>query len=141
MIPVFQTTFGFPHGNCFAACLASILELPIADVPNFCDGDNPRWKADCLEWLRPFGLYLLSVALPDDFPADQMPAGYHVMSGKSPRGKFNHSVVGFAGKMVHDPHPSGDGIDGPITEYDFFVSLDPSELAFIARGLPAEAAS
>ena len=32
MKPVDQTSFGFPGGNCFSACVASILELPIDDV-------------------------------------------------------------------------------------------------------------
>jgi hypothetical protein len=32
VIPVFQTKFGMPYGDCFAACVASILEMKIADV-------------------------------------------------------------------------------------------------------------
>jgi hypothetical protein len=39
-----------------------------------------------------------------------IPRGYHIINGLSPRGDFYHSVVGQAGKMVHDPHPSGDGL-------------------------------
>lgn len=126
MIPVHQTTFGRPDGNCFAACLASVFEIPVAVVPNFCAGDNPDWMSDCNAWLRPMGFYLISVALPGDVEEGWFPEGYHLMSGRSPRGDFNHSVVGFKGRMVHDPHPSGEGIVGAPTEYDFFVSLDPA---------------
>jgi hypothetical protein len=34
MKSVDQTTFG-PNGNCFSACVASLLELPIDAVPFF----------------------------------------------------------------------------------------------------------
>ena len=33
MKPVFQTTFGVPLGNCFTACIASLLERPIEEFP------------------------------------------------------------------------------------------------------------
>lgn len=39
MKPVDQTTFGFPGGNCFSACIASLLEMPLDDVPYFMHGD------------------------------------------------------------------------------------------------------
>ena len=39
MIPVTQTTFA-PAGNCLAACLASILEVPIEAIPNFHANDD-----------------------------------------------------------------------------------------------------
>lgn len=34
MKPVFQDKFGVPDGNCFASCVASILEVPRDDVPH-----------------------------------------------------------------------------------------------------------
>lgn len=43
MKPIDQTTFGVPGGNCFSACVASLLELSIDDVPYFmgdCDEDG-----------------------------------------------------------------------------------------------------
>ncbi|WP_282638114.1 hypothetical protein [Sphingobacterium thalpophilum] len=42
--------------------------------------------------------------------------GYYFVTGKSPRGDFNHIVIYKDGKMVHDPHPSGAGI---LTEEKF----------------------
>ena len=115
MIPVQQTIFGrgpdFGEsvGNCFAACIASILEIPLDDVPNFCN--SQEWVADLRAWLRPWGLYYLDVRIPKK-DADLLD-GYHVISGTSPRG-CQHSVVGYHGKMVHDPHPSGDGVSGEL---------------------------
>jgi len=32
MTPVYQTKHGSPHGNCMAACVATILDKPIEDV-------------------------------------------------------------------------------------------------------------
>lgn len=43
MRPVLQTRFGFPSGNCLLACVASILEVPLEEVP---DGwDEEGWLA------------------------------------------------------------------------------------------------
>ena len=52
MKPVDQTTFGSPHGNCFQAGVASALELPLEEVPHFCDGDNPMWLIDLENWFQ-----------------------------------------------------------------------------------------
>ena len=37
---VLQTRTGAPHGNCTAACYASIVEVPLSEVP------DPRWPDD-----------------------------------------------------------------------------------------------
>lgn len=51
MIPVDQTTYGHTDGNCFSACVASILEIPIEEVPNTL-GVN----AELMRWLAGRGL-------------------------------------------------------------------------------------
>lgn len=66
--PVYQTIFGKTNGNCFAACIASILEMDLEDVPHFCRGDNPEWMFDLNEWLYQFGLGALTVAFQDEIP-------------------------------------------------------------------------
>lgn len=106
MKPVKQTT----ANNCYAACFASILEIPIEDVPCF-GRKNFLKQAD--EWLRAKHDYTL-LGFSGDFYC--IPAVYHIMCGKSPRGIY-HAVVGFQGKMVHDPHPSNDGIE--VEDYEF----------------------
>ena len=68
MKPVYQTIFGKTNGNCFAACIASILEMDLEDVPHFCRGDNPEWMFDLNEWLYQFGLGALTVAFQDEIP-------------------------------------------------------------------------
>jgi hypothetical protein len=110
MIPVEQTRVGSGVGNCFAACLASILEIPVEDIPDFLnDGDE---FLDQLAWfLFPYGLVYVQVE-PDDpivnrmFMVGQM---WHTIEGVSPRGGL-HACVGCNGQIVHDPHPGGNGL-------------------------------
>lgn len=107
MKPVDQTTFGPRDGNCFSACIASLLELSIADVPWFMGGQDDAWmERNLLPWLAPRGLYALCFKLGFDW----YPPGYYIVGGESARGGCLHSVIAQAGKTVHDPHPSRDGL-------------------------------
>ncbi|MFA5790752.1 MAG: hypothetical protein WC976_06800 [Caldisericia bacterium] len=107
MKKVFQTIHG-ESGNCLAACLCSILELDIKDVPNFCEKGN-GWFQDCNNFLRKFNLGLLAIDH-NVISRTQSDYDYHyIVQGKSPRG-FYHAVVYHKNKMVHDPHPSGLGL-------------------------------
>jgi hypothetical protein len=99
-----QTTFGFPGGNCFSACVASLLRIPLGDVPYFMDAED--WFDAFDKWLRQFRLYPLRFE-------KYTPPGYSIMSGTSPRAAKPddlHSVVAFCGEVAHDPHPSRDGV-------------------------------
>ena len=109
MVPAQQTRTG-ANGDCFPSCLASILELPLAEIPEF-STEPDQWLADVQEWLATLGLYYVQVK-PDDPAlraafAQQGPL-YHVIEGMSPRGG-QHAVVGDRGRMVWDPHPKTDG--------------------------------
>lgn len=120
MIPIDMTTKHEPPdsvGDCFPCCIASILELPRAEVPHFYEGDG--WVDESgkvgmkrlQEWLRPRGFHYVEFMI----RAEHLPEwvayldGHYVFSGKSPRG-HSHATVGLAGEMVHDPHPSRAGI-------------------------------
>lgn len=124
MIPVDQTLFGDGKGNCFAACLASVLEVSLDSVPNFCV-DNPSNYLEATNgWLAQFGLGMMIVDVrPQREGNIDCPDAYHLMSGPSPRGKFHHSVVGKGGKMVHDPHHSRAGL-ARLHHFDLFIALD-----------------
>jgi predicted subunit of tRNA(5-methylaminomethyl-2-thiouridylate) methyltransferase len=54
MKPVKQTIFGL-GGNCFAASIASILELPVEEVPNFMAIETADYWTPMREWLRQRG--------------------------------------------------------------------------------------
>lgn len=126
MKPVDQTVFGYPNGNCFAACVASLLELPIEEMPSIeGKGFYVVWE----KWLAERGLAIA------DIPAGSgswIP-GLSIVTGKSPRGGVTasgkptlHAVVARDMKLIHDPHPDRSFIDGPPTEYTVIYPLDPA---------------
>lgn len=127
MKPVFQTRIGPVNGNCMAACLASIFEVAINDVPDLgavMEEDGDEWWNTLDRFVRQYGLTMLLVK---QLQTGQL-KGWHMIWGASPRG-IPHSVVGCNGKIIHDPHPEGGGlIEDPIKyEYVCFVALDPAK--------------
>lgn len=118
MVPVEQTRTG-KNGNCMAAALASILECP---MPEF--GLNVgyrKWKRNIDRWLAGKGLVL------EEVPLSCRPEGYHLIFGISPRGG-RHAVVGYRGRMVHDPHPE-DGTGRGLASPDSYGILRRKESA------------
>ena len=114
MIPVMQSVTG-TRGNCFSACLASLFELPLSDVPNFFDlagDDDAKWWAAVRDWLRPRGFGVMFLSLSD-------PAHLALFEG--------WQIVCGDGKMVHDPHPSQCGIIAP-DGVDMIYPLCPAAL-------------
>lgn len=107
------------RGDCFRACIASILELPIEDVPHFVAIEHDWW-GETQKWFHARGLSALWMNLSSELCplVHWADAHYCILSGKSPRGDFKHAVVGqidpggWGFKVVHDPHPSGAGIAG-----------------------------
>lgn len=122
MIPIDQTIFGPPSGNCFPACIASIMERPLWTVPNFCI-DLALGKADWYDrftnWVVAEGWAVLMIR-PPVFDVSMPQNAVVIATGLSPRrGDYPampnmlHCVVhGRGAKLMHDPHPSRDGIDG-----------------------------
>jgi len=113
VIPVKQT-IAFDEGsqvlgNCLQAAVASIYELPIEAVPHFVQFQ--RWGEALKLYVEDRGAQLLLWTR--DEPKDRPLLAF----GKSPRGDFRHAVVWQKGKMIHDPHPDGTGLDGPPDEY------------------------
>lgn len=113
MKPVMQTLFHDKDGtgNCFEACIASIFEMDLKDVPNF-HGDN--WFGDFWKWLKEKG-YTSYGSLYNEKIENYKGGvdGYFIVAGESPRGKHikgGHAVVYKNGIMVHDPHPEGTGV-------------------------------
>lgn len=122
MKPVFQTIFDNRTGNCLQACVASIFELGLEDVPNFVGAGEGWVEAYCGFLFEQYRLQVMT--LDRDALLRQgvwWPGGYHIISGDSPRGDWQHSVVGFEGEMVHDPHPEGGGLAEERT-FDVFVA-------------------
>ncbi len=133
MKPVYQTRYGEPHGNCFAACVASILECGLADLP---DLDNLPEGRNWLDWfneqLAERGLsstiYLYQICF---FPCTEeqpltgyVPSGTHIITNGKNKEGIAHSQVAVCEMvvfenevrerkwiMVHDPHLNGSAVD------------------------------
>jgi hypothetical protein len=111
MIPVKQTKLYSPNGihsgNCLAACIASLLELPLWMVPPFEDmfgrGDH---TSRMVEWLN--RMFKLELLWEQGHPVDELP-DFYIATGLSARG-VHHAVIYSKGAMVHDPHFSDSGI-------------------------------
>ena len=136
MKPVHQTTFGgedapeSEQGNCMAACLASIFECTLADVPDFTGSIvSGGWFFHLQKWLATRNLSLLMLRR----PAVDIPAGFAMASVDSETlGPGAHMVVLEAGKVVHDPNPRAKrkpGVDDyVIEEYWAFTVRDPAAM-------------
>lgn len=116
MKPVLQTRFGEPEGNCFQACVASILERELEDVPDLIFKPEERnWVCWFNENLIGASVCIISV---EGRPLDgYIPRGsYFIACGPCAQGPL-HCVVMRSGtgedgedEFVHDPHP-GTGIE------------------------------
>lgn len=113
MKTVDQTVFGDGKGNCFAACVATILELNIESVPNFCalypEADG-TWYREFINWLAPRGLAPLTQQFPGD-PDNFMrwvekcaPKIPWIAGGPTDRGL--HCCVYVGPELFHDPNPN-----------------------------------
>jgi len=121
MTPTKQTKLyqkdGAHNGNCFAACVASLLDLPLWMVPPFEEGfGRAEWYETRFdEWLaRMFKMRRVKL---EGHQIDKLPE-FYVASGHSERG-VSHAVIYSNGIMVHDPHPSNGGI--MQVDYVWFV--------------------
>jgi hypothetical protein len=115
MRPVYQSRTG-EDGRCMSACVASILELPEAAVPDFLDGDQAKLVN---QFTHKHGLHYRRV------PLSQPPDGWHTVEGVSPRGGM-HAIIGRDGRQAFDPHRpdgTGNGIVEPMY-YGEFMPLD-----------------
>lgn len=118
MIPVTQTQFGWPNGNCVRASYASIFELPLNAIPPMdpgtCESLGEQQGDRERAWLTSVGYNLVEISAPEGGALPQslldcVPQEFHLISGLSSRG-FGHRCVGYGGRVVWDPHPSRDGL-------------------------------
>lgn len=105
-------------GNCVAACVATLLGVPLNEVPHFIEfgiayGDaeedkvsnSNAWWAMLLGYLAGKGYWVTELeALADAEQGETL-----LVAGMSPRGVL-HQVLYRDGDLWHDPHPSRDGV-------------------------------
>lgn len=135
MIPVDQTRFYEPdlpvdqqRGNCLQAVLASLLDLPLENVPHFVqqdvDSGGRLFWWECMRlWLLEDHGWILHGAELETHPGEHL-----MVSGVSPRGggKIHHVVIYKDKKMVHDPHPDRTGLLSVDQCWGFHRHDDPS---------------
>lgn len=105
------------NGNCYAAAIASMLDLPIIEVPNgeifFNDKEDRRFYEKLMHrFLLNRGKRMRQVTKEDAEKHE-----FYLVSGLADRG-FYHITVYRNGVLYFDPHPSRDGL---ITEESFEV--------------------
>jgi len=128
MTPVDQEFTHIPeinqHGDCQRAVIASLLDLPVADVPHFLQeagGDAGAYWESIQAFCRKHGFVYLTVpAMSGGAFYGEYGDVFHEISGPSPRGNgVFHAVVGCNGEVVFDPHPSRAGLAGDSSEWDY----------------------
>lgn len=120
MNPVEQTILFPPRGDCMAACIASILERHISEVPN---PHGDRWWEEWNSFLEPFNLSLMNFPLdPDDA---WRPPGYWV--GAVRCGPNMHAVVMHGRELAWNPDPRRAQGVGEPEEATVLVPLDPAK--------------
>jgi len=130
MLKIYQDDLTPQTGNCFAACVASILELPLHTVPNFCNTSDPWWPA-FQQWLAQRGLTAVEIHNKRRSGLRPVTPGVPVViTGPSSRGSWQHSVVGIACdegfEFIHDPNPEGGFLGGAKPQRIlFFASTHP----------------
>jgi len=126
MKPVTQTRLHDPSGlsapgNCWTACIASLLECELAELPD----EATFWKPGMTpaeSWIpyqkamlaflwREHGLTLVEVRSTNVLFHAGVDMPYSILSGPSPRDQqINHAVISRGNEIVHDPHPSRAGL-------------------------------
>lgn len=114
MIPAYQLVTDPGKGDCIRACIASMLELPCSEVPNFMDDKNSEWFAQMWKFLQLHGYEYTGH---DKFPFEHVKKseginGYFMVSVpsinyaniKTDDGKIvTHAVVFKGTEFAHDP--------------------------------------
>lgn len=125
MKKVYQTRYGKNEGNCFPAAIASILELELDEVPDFCNiHSEDSYYQEFIYWLHRLGYTAIPIATNKDELANSMhlKGSYLLVTGKNKDG-VNHCVVYRNGEMVHNPNRKCEGI---TPEYlDIIYPMNP----------------
>ena len=149
MTPVFQTIIDPENGDCERACVATILDLPIEDVPNFVEKDCVWWERDwivargyaIIEPKRETGPHdyvytgLRNLAAIATVPSQKYPGGTHVIVvGWRPHPDHpEHALECF---VVHDPNPGNKPYEDIDKQIIRLVWIVPQMLALLPEAKP-----
>lgn len=131
MKKVFQTIKNFEQGNCTQACIASLLEVELDDIPNFMIGGPNNYHDNMNRWMDQCGLCLISFTIDDIRTLDDSYCIAKVLSPRStdPDDPKYHSVVWYRGEIVHDPNDDYTDVKYETpTEFTLIFPNDPIHL-------------
>ena len=98
MKKVYQTKFGGKDapdeekGNCWQACVASILEIPLEDAMHDIHYDGPAWLERFNAWLRQYGLACIEFKVSPEWEWGRV-TGTHIQLRKSTTGRATWAVT------------------------------------------------
>ena len=103
--PTLQTKFG-KDGNCLCACLATLFDVSIKDIPNFADSGK-NWAKACSRWLKEnFGKFAVEIQLHDLKHTEAFCDSFVIMTldTKKPEvTEFRHAVITKGANIIFDP--------------------------------------
>lgn len=126
MIPTDQIVFDKGYGDCLRACIASIFEYPIEQIPNFWEhtDDTKEFWLLINNWLSDTLQHKCVVAKISDANREFIRGLLCVAIGLTATSDEEHAVVWRDG-MIHDPHPRRSGLRNEPDLFAVFVPLDP----------------
>lgn len=122
MTPVKQTIFGSENGNCLAACIASMLNIPIDHVPNW--GIDIEYNVNTLNmFLSNYGMFHVLVNIKDLEEQLISCNGYYILCGESFSELCDHAVIYRNAELFFDPMPNGKGLKGTIRNERYYQAI------------------
>lgn len=112
--------------NCVQACVASIFELQLHEVPAF---DAETWGDELSAWLEHRQLTMINIAFANDFPPERgIPKGLSLgaVATRSPRfpSSYKHCVVCRDGLIIWCPIEGQQAGTERAEEYTIFYPID-----------------
>lgn len=138
MTKVFQTLVGdgtndSPLGNCMQATVASLLDLPLEEVPNFITSDTGNGEANIMMYQfftdkgfypTAFGTFDTPIELYKKIcEVDGGIGGFFYASIKSQtfEGSTHAVVLNANMEVVHDPNPNGKSLGVDVSEHINYI--------------------
>lgn len=135
------------RGDCMIACICTVLEIPYDSTVDALREEIDRiverrgnWFEFLRAWALGRGYTLHAETVPEKVP----PFVRTIAGGESPRGcKAGHAVVCYgAEQLLHDPHPSREGLHRSPTDWMWFEPIPGrASLAAEVERLKGEAAT
>jgi len=114
------------YGDCWRATVASLLRLPIEEVPHVCDGPDDGKASDRMRaFLYTRNCALIQIPFNGDMSLEQVleyvgslpvSGGLHWCLMGTSRTGCNHVVICKGNEIVHDPSITQSGIIGPAND-------------------------